>query len=202
MKDDRFSPYGKLAPKSYEDMAFLEHMIFHMADEDARIAVLLPHGVLFRGGAEEAIRTYIVKNLNYLDAVIGLAPNCFYGTSIPVSLLVLKNKRKENEDNILFIDASKEFEPGKNQNSITEENVQKILTAYKHRKDVEKFCHVASMKEIEENGYNLNITRYVDTFDEEPELDLAEIDKELKAATAERDSLMKEFEKYARELGI
>ena len=113
-----------------------------------------------------------------------------------------KNKREENKDNILFIDASKEFEPGKNQNSITEENVQKILTAYKHRKDVEKFCHVASMKEIEENGYNLNITRYVDTFDEEPELDLAEIDQELKAATAERDSLMKEFEKYARELGI
>ena len=202
MKDDRFSPYGKLAPKSYEDMAFLEHMIFHMADADARIAVLLPHGVLFRGGAEEAIRTYIVKNLNYLDAVIGLAPNCFYGTSIPVSLLVLKNDRGQNKDNILFIDASKEYEPGKNQNSITEENVQKILNAYKNRKDIEKFCHVASMKEIEENGYNLNITRYVDTFDEEPELDLAEIDKELKEATAERDSLMKEYEKFAKELGI
>lgn len=202
MKDDRFSPYGKLAPKSYEDMAFLEHMIFHMAENDARIAVLLPHGVLFRGGAEEAIRTYIVKNLNYLDAVIGLAPNCFYGTSIPVSLLVLKNDRTQNKDNILFIDASKEYEPGKNQNSITEKNVQKILNAYKDRKDIEKFCHVASMKEIEENGYNLNITRYVDTFDEEPELDLAEIDKELKEATAERDSLMKEFEKYAKELGI
>ena len=177
-------------------------MIFHMADADARIAVLLPHGVLFRGGAEEAIRTYIVKNLNYLDAVIGLAPNCFYGTSIPVSLLVLKNNRDKNKDNILFIDASKEYEPGKNQNSITEENVQKILNAYKDRKDLEKFCHVASMKEIEENGYNLNITRYVDTFDEEPELDLAEIDKELKEATAERDSLMKEYEKYAKELGI
>ena len=202
MKDDRFSPYGKLAPKSYEDMAFLEHMIFHMAENDARIAVLLPHGVLFRGGAEEAIRTYIVKNLNYLDAVIGLAPNCFYGTSIPVSLLVLKNDRGQNKDNILFIDASKEYEPGKNQNSITEENVQKILNAYKNRKDIEKFCHVASMKEIEENGYNLNITRYVDTFDEEPELDLAEIDKELKEATAERDALMKEYEKFARELGI
>ena len=157
MKDDRFSPYGKLAPKSYEDMAFLEHMIFHMTEDDARIAVLLPHGVLFRGGAEEAIRTYIVKNLNYLDAVIGLARNCFYGTSIPVSLLLLKNNRDANKGNILFIDASKEYEPGKNQNSITEGHVQKILNAYKERKDVEKFCHVATMKEYEKYAKELGM---------------------------------------------
>jgi type I restriction enzyme M protein len=202
LEDDRFSPYGALAPKSYEDLAFLEHMIYHMDKKDARIAVLMPHGVLFRGGAEEKIRTYIIEKLNYLDAVIGLPPGCFYGTTIPVSLLVLKNERSVNSGNVLFIDASKEFEDGKSQNYLSDANVDKIVTAYTNRKDEKKFCHVAPLKEIQDNNYNLNITRYVDTFEEEPPVDLAAVEKDLNAAYKERDGLMKKYDAYAKELGL
>ncbi len=142
-EDPRYSGAGKLAPKSYADFAFLEHMIYHMDPDDGRIAVLLPHGVLFRGGAEETIRKYIVKDLNRLDAVIGLPANLFHGTGIPVAVLVLKSKRNGNAGNILFIDASKEFKPGKNQNTLEDENVEKIVEAYRNRVDIPKFAHVA-----------------------------------------------------------
>ena len=189
--DPRYSGAGKLAPKSHADFAFLEHMVYHMDDSDGRIAVLLPHGVLFRGGAEEAIRKYIGKDLNKLDAVIGLPANLFHGTSIPVCLLVLKSNRNGNAGNILFIDASKEFESGKNQNVLTDENIQKIVDTYVAREDVPKYAHVAEMSEIEENGWNLNIPRYVDTFEEEPEIDINEIfadlqkdDEEIAASAA------------------
>ena len=162
-----------------------------MDDSDGRIAVLLPHGVLFRGGAEEAIRKYIGKDLNKLDAVIGLPANLFHGTSIPVCLLVLKSNRNGNAGNILFIDASKEFESGKNQNVLTDENIQKIVDTYVAREDVPKYAHVAEMSEIEENGWNLNIPRYVDTFEEEPEIDIDEVfadlqkdDEEIAASAA------------------
>ena len=145
-EDPRYSGAGKLAPKSHADFGFLEHMIYHMDPDDGRIAVLLPHGVLFRGGAEEVIRKYIVKDLNKLDAVIGLPANLFHGTSIPVCLLVLKSKRNGNSGNILFIDASKEFTPGKNQNTLEDKHIEKIVNAYKERKDIDKFCHVALME--------------------------------------------------------
>ena len=153
--DPRFSGAGKLAPKSYADLAFVQHMIYHMDEEDGRVAVLLPHGVLFRGGAEEVIRKYIIKDLNKLDAVIGLPANLFHGTSIPVCCLILKSKRNGNSDNILFIDASKEFKHGKNMNTLEDSHIDKIVEAYKDRKDIEKYAHVASMEEIIENGYNL-----------------------------------------------
>lgn len=182
-EDPRYSGAGKLAPKSHADFAFLEHMIYHMDPDDGRIAVLLPHGVLFRGGAEEVIRKYIVKDLNKLDAVIGLPANLFHGTSIPVCLLVLKSKRNGNSGNILFIDASKEFTPGKNQNTLEDKHIEKIVNAYKERKDIDKFCHVALMEEIEENGYNMNIPRYVDTFEPEPEIDLNEVAAEIQQTT-------------------
>ena len=126
LDDDRFSVYGKLAPKNTADFAFVQHMIYHMA-EDGRIAVLLPHGVLFRGNAEETIRKHIVKNMNYLDAVIGLPANCFQGTSIPVCCLILKRERNGNSNNICFIDASKYFVQGKNQNSISDEDIERIV---------------------------------------------------------------------------
>ena len=155
--DPRYSGAGKLAPKSHADFAFLEHMIYHMDEEDGRIAVLLPHGVLFRGSAEEVIRKHIVKDLNRLDAVIGLPANLFHGTSIPVCCLVLKTKRNGNAGNIFFIDASKEFTSSKKQNTLEDEHIQKIVEAYKNREDIEKFAHKATMEEIEENGYNLNI---------------------------------------------
>lgn len=180
LDDARYSGVGKLAPKSAADLAFVEHMVYHMDDADGRVAVLLPHGVLFRGGAEEDIRKYLIKDLNRLDAVIGLPENLFHGTNIPVCILVLKSKRNGNSDNVLFIDASKEFVKGKNQNELSDEQIKKIVDAYINRVDVDKFAHVASMKEIiEDNGYNLNIPRYVDTFEAEEEINIASVKAEL-----------------------
>ena len=172
MEDDRFSPYGKLAPSSKADFAFVQHMVYHMANGDSRIAVLLPHGVLFRGAAEETIRQYLIKDLNVIDAVIGLPANCFQGTTIPVCCIVLKKERNGNSNNICIIDASRDYETGKAQNYITDEHIDKIINAYTERVDIEKYCHIASMEEIEENGYNLNIPRYVDIFEPEPIIDI------------------------------
>lgn len=200
--DPRYSGAGKLAPKSHADYAFLEHMIYHMDADDGRIAVLLPHGVLFRGAAEEQIRKYIVRDLNRLDAVIGLPANLFHGTGIPVCLLVLKSKRNGNSNNILFIDASKEFKPGKNMNTLEDEHLEKIVNAYVERKDIEKFCHVATMEEIEANDYNLNIPRYVDTFEKEEEIDLEAKASEIEAINGEIKAAEDELKKYFDELGL
>ena len=200
--DPRYSGAGKLAPKSHADYAFLEHMIYHMDPDDGRIAVLLPHGVLFRGSAEEQIRKYIVRDLNKLDAVIGLPANLFHGTSIPVCLLVLKSNRNGNSGNILFIDASKGFKPGKNMNSLEEEHIDRIVNAYKDRQDIEKFCHVATMEEIESNDYNLNIPRYVDTSEKEEEIDLEAKAKDIENLNAEIANAEAELKKYFDELGL
>ncbi len=200
--DPRYSGAGKLAPKSHADFAFLEHMIYHMDPDDGRIAVLLPHGVLFRGGAEETIRRYIVQDLNRLDAVIGLPANLFHGTGIPVAVLVLKAKRNGNAGNILFIDASKEFKPGKNQNTLEDGHIEKIVEAYRDRVDVDKFAHVASMAEIEENGYNLNIPRYVDTFEEEEEIDVVAVRNEIRQIQAEKEEAVEKLNGMLRELGL
>ena len=179
LDDPRYSGVGKLAPKSHADLAFVQHMVYHMDENDGRVAVLLPHGVLFRGGAEEDIRKYLIETLNRLDAVIGLPANLFHGTSIPVVILVLKSKRNDNSDNIFFIDASKEFLKGKKQNEMTTEHIQKVVDAYIARKDIPKFAHVASMKEIEENGYNLNIPRYVDTSEDEEAVDISAVKNDI-----------------------
>lgn len=201
MEDERFNEYGKLAPKSKADFAFVQHMIYHM-DEDGRAVVLLPHGVLFRGGAEETIRKYIIENLNVLDAVIGLPANLFFGTGIPVCVLVLKKERNGNSDNILFIDASKEFEAGKNQNILRDCDIDKIVEAYQQRKDIDKFAHVATMAEIAENGFNLNIPRYVDTFEKEPEIDLAAVSAEIRGLQKEIKQINSELKPYFDELGL
>ena len=200
--DPRYSGAGKLAPKSHADYAFLEHMIYHMDPDDGRIAVLLPHGVLFRGAAEEQIRKYIVRDLNRLDAVIGLPANLFHGTSIPVYLLVLTTNRNGNSGNILFIDASKEFKPGKNMNTLEEEHITKIVDAYRNRQDIEKFCHKASMQEIEENDYNLNIPRYVDTSEKEEEIDLVQQAHVIESINAEISVAEAELKQYFDELGL
>lgn len=200
--DPRYSGVGKLAPKSYADLAFVEHMIYHMDDEDGRVAVLLPHGVLFRGGAEEAIRKYIIKDLNRLDAVIGLPENLFHGTGIPVCVLVLKSKRNGNSGNILFIDASKEFKPGKNQNTLEQEHIDKIVDAYEKRQDIDKFAHVADMSEIIENDYNLNIPRYVDTFEEEEPVDLSAVRADIQKLDAETKAAVDKAERFLKELGL
>ena len=200
MSDDRFSQYGKLAPSSKADFAFVQHMVHHL-DENGTMAIVLPHGVLFRGAAEGHIRKYLIEDRNYLDAVIGLPANIFYGTSIPTCVLVFK-KCREDSENVLFIDASNEFDKAKNQNYLTEENVQKIIDTYTHREAIEKYSHLASLAEIKENDYNLNIPRYVDTFEEEEPVDLAAVSAELQALEAEMTTTDATIAKFCEELGI
>ena len=201
IEDERFSIYGKLAPKGQADLAFVQTMIHHM-DSEGRIAVLLPHGTLFRGGAEETIRKYIVKNLNYLDAVIGLPPNCFNGTSIPVCCLVLKKDRKENSDNICFIDSSRYFTAGKTMNFITDEDIDRIVNAYAERKDIDKFCHIVTMEEIIENDYNLNIPRYVDTSEKEDEVDISQVKSDVTEIQSRKNAVISKIYSKMAEIGM
>ena len=200
LQDDRFSSYGKLAPSSKADMAFVQHMLYQLAD-NGTMAVVLPHGVLFRGSSEGVIRKYLIDQMNVIDAVIGLPANIFYGTSIPTCILVLK-KDRVHKDNILFIDASNDFDKQKNQNKLLPEHLDKIIDAFTQRKDMEKYAKVASLKDIAKNDYNLNIPRYVDTFEAEAEIDLDDIAKQLQALEAnsqKNDALIADF---CKELGI
>lgn len=196
--DERFSEYGVLAPKSKMDYAFIQHMLYHLADNGV-MATIVPHGVLFRGGAEEKIRTYIIKNKNWLDAVIGLPANIFFGTSIPSCIMVFKKNRKP-EDKILFIEASREFEKGKNQNKLSNDNINKIIDTYGNRKEIEKYSRLVELKEIQENEYNLNITRYVDTFEEEEEININKVNEELKQINKEIEETEKEIQAMIAEL--
>ncbi len=198
--DERFSAYSKLAPKSKADFAFIQHYI-HQLDDNGTFGVVLPHGVLFRGAAEGAIRKYLIEEKNYLDAVIGLPTNIFYGTSIPTCILVFKKCRK-HDDNVVFIDASNEFEKGKNQNHLTDGNVEKIVSSYLNRDTIDKYSYAATLKEIKENDYNLNIPRYVDTFEEEEPVNLDAVAKRLKEIDEEIINVDKELEKYFKELGV
>ncbi|PHQ61689.1 MAG: type I restriction-modification system subunit M [Maribacter sp.] len=181
--DDRFSQYGRLAPTSKADFAFLQHMIYQLA-ENGTMACVIPHGVLFRGSAEGTIRQYLIENLNYLDAVIGLPSNIFYGTSIPTAILVL-SKCRINDDNVLFIDASKGFEKVKNQNALRDTDIDSIISTYRGRQTIDKYSYVAKLSEIAENDYNLNIPRYVDTFEEEKQIDLDIVASQLKVLDTE-----------------
>lgn len=200
LNDDRFSQYGKLAPSSKADFAFIQHMIYHL-DDNGTMAIVLPHGVLFRGAAEGHIRQYLIEDRNYLDAVIGLPSNIFYGTSIPTCILVFK-KCREHSDNILFIDASNDYEKAKNQNFLTNENIEKIIDTYANRKEIEKYSHLASLDEIKENDYNLNIPRYVDTFEEEEVIDLDKVSSELKALEIDMKTTDETIASFCRELNI
>ena len=202
LDDPRYSGVGKLAPKSHADMAFLQHMVYHMDEADGRVAVLLPHGVLFRGGAEEEIRKYLIKDLNRLDAVIGLPANLFHGAAIPVVVLVLKSKRNGNSDNILFIDASREFLPGKNQNELTDEAISKIVETYKNRVDVDRYAHVATIDEIIANDWNLNIPRYVDTSEEDIEVDIAAVKVELSKIIQQKQKALEKITLTLEKLGL
>lgn len=198
-KDDRFSAAGKLAPKSYADYAFVQHMINSLS-ATGRMAVVLPHGPLFRGGAESIIRKYLVDTRNYLDTVIGLPANLFYGTSIPACICVFKKDKKDR--NVYFIDASKDFEKGKNQNLLRNEDIEKIINAYTTKDEIEKYAHLAKIEELEENDFNLNIPRYVDTFEEEEEIDIQAVMADIKKLESERAELDKKIEVYLKELGI
>ena len=200
LSDDRFSQYGKLAPGSKADYAFVQHMVYHLA-ENGIMAVVLPHGVLFRGAAEQQIRKHLIEQKNFLDAVIGLPANIFYGTSIPTCILVFK-KCKENPEDILFIDASKDFEKVKTQNVLREKHIDKIVDTFRERKVIEKYSYRATLAEVAENDYNLNIPRYVDTFEEEEEIDIQAVMAEIKELEAKRAELDREIDVYFKELGL
>ena len=196
MADDfRFKSYG-LAPKSAADFSFLLHG-FHFLSGEGTMAIILPHGVLFRGGAEERIRTKLLKD-NNVDAVIGLPSNLFFSTGIPVCILVLKKCKKH--DDVLFINASEYFEKGKRQNTLREEDIERIVKAYQFREELPRYSKKVSMEEIEKNGYNLNISRYVNTSLEEEKIDLkavnktlTDIEKRIKESTEKHNSFLKEL---------
>lgn len=200
LSDERFAQYGRLAPKKKADYAFIQHMIYQL-DDNGTMAVVMPHGVLFRGGAEGHIRQFLIEQKNYLDAVIGLPANLFFGTSIPACILVFKKCRGAEKD-VLFIDASKHFAKGKNQNKLRTEDIDKIVETYEQRSSEDKYSHVATLDEIKENDYNLNIPRYVDTFEAEPEIDLDEVVAEIRKLDGESVELDAKIAKYTKELGI
>jgi type I restriction enzyme M protein len=198
--DDRFSQYGRLAPSSKADYAFVQHMIYHLA-ENGTMAIVLPHGALFRGGAEQHIRKYLIADKNYLDAVIGLPPNIFYGTSIPTCIMVYK-KCRENPEDVLFIDASRNFEKVKTQNFLRNSDIDKIIDTYRSRREEEKYSKRATLKEIADNDYNLNIPRYVDSFEIEDSIDVNAIAQELQSLEVEMKSTEKAIEGFCKELNI
>ena len=202
-EDFRFKSYG-IAPKSAADFAFLLHG-FHFLSGEGTMAIILPHGVLFRSGAEERIRTKLLKD-NNIDTVIGLPSNLYFSTGIPVCILVLK-KCKKFED-VLFINASEHFEKEKRQNRLREgedgkpNDIQKIIETYQFRKEEDRYSRRVSLDEIEENSYNLNISRYVSTFVEEEPVDIHAVMAEIKDLEAKRAELDKEIEVYLKELGL
>ncbi len=197
---DRYSRfYRGVPPKSKGDYAFITHMI-ETLNEHGRAGVVLPHGVLFRGSSEGKIRKQLIEE-NVLRAVIGLPANLFFGTGIPASILIFDKNKGDNTD-VLFIDASSEFESGKNQNQLSEEHIQKIYDTYKNWKVIEKYSHVASLDEMKENEYNLNIPRYVDTFEEEAPVDIAATQAEIKAIKSKMAEVEAQMDKYLAELGF
>ena len=200
MSDDRFSQYGKLAPGSKADFAFVQHMVHHLA-ENGQMAVVLPHGALFRGSAEAHIRKYLIEEKNFLDAVIGLPANIFYGTSIPTCILVFK-KCRENPNDILFIDASAHFEKVKTQNMLSEADMDKIVSTYRERKTEDKYSYIAPLSEVAENDYNLNIPRYVDTFEEEEPIDIDNVANEIESLNIDLKENETLITSFCKELNI
>lgn len=201
-QDARFAQFGKLAPKTKADFAFLQHMYYQLAD-NGTVASVFPHGVLFRGAAEGTIREYFIKELNAIDAVIGLPANIFYGTSIPTCIVVLKKCRKA-DDNVVFIDASAEGNYTKEgtQNKLRPEDINRILEAYTNRVAIDKYCHIATLTEIAENDYNLNIPRYVDTFEAEESIDIASVSENLKAIDKQLEAIDNTIAEFCKVLDI
>lgn len=203
-EDFRFKSYG-LAPKSAADFAFLLHG-FHFLGKEGTMAIILPHGVLFRGGAEERIRTKLLKD-NYIDTIIGLPSNLFYSTGIPVCILVLKKCKKQ--DDVLFINASERYEKGKRQNTLREgeneapNDIQKIVETYQFRPEyIERYARRVSMEEIEKNGYNLNISRYVSTSLDEVKIDLGEVNKKMMLINENIKINTDKHNEFLKELGL
>jgi type I restriction enzyme M protein len=197
--DDRFSQYGKLAPAGKADFAFVQHMIHHLA-ENGTMAIVLPHGALFRSGAEQHIRKYLIEDRNYLDAVIGLPEKIFFGTDIPTCIMVFKKCREQPND-VLFIDASQYFEKA-TQNKLGEGDIDRIVSTYRNRKELDKYSYLASLQEISDNEFNLNIPRYVNTFEEETNIDISIISSQLKTLEKEIQKTDKQIFEFCKELKI
>ncbi|MCA3394134.1 MAG: type I restriction-modification system subunit M [Roseomonas sp.] len=204
---DQFKRYWRgIPPKSKGDYAFITHMVEIAKRQSGRVAVIVPHGVLFRGGAEGTIRKALIEE-NLLDAVIGLPANLFTTTGIPVAILILDRSREQGGANearrdVLFIDASKEFTPGKTQNVMEEGHLTKVLETYASRAETPKYSHRASPEEIAENDFNLNIPRYVDTFEAEEEIDVAALQKQINSIEAELAEVRAKMAGYLKELGV
>ena len=198
-ESDRFKRFLRgTPPKSKGDYAFILHMI-DTTLPDGRIGVIVPHGVLFRGAAEGKIRQKLIEE-NLLEAVIGLPSNLFFGTGIPAAIMIFNKAKKSKE--VLFIDASKEYQDGKKQNRLREIDIQKIVATYQNFDTIEKYSNVVTLKEIKENDFNLNIPRYVDTFEEEEPIDLAKVKEEIKNLEGELSEVRKEMQQYLEELGL
>lgn len=195
-----------MPPASKGDYAFISHMVSTAKPKSGRIAVIVPHGVLFRGGSEGRIRQAFIEE-NILDAVIGLPANLFLNVGIPVAFLIFDKSREkgganENRKDVLFIDASKEFVSGKKQNTLSDEHIAQIVDTYKNRREIEKYSHLATFDEIKENDFNLNIPRYVDTFEEEEEVDLAKVKVEIVDLENELQKVQSQMTEYLKELGV
>jgi type I restriction enzyme M protein len=207
IETDRYSRFWRgLPPKSKGDYAFVTHMIETALPQEGRVTVVVPHGVLFRGGAEGRIRRALIEE-NLLDAVIGLPGNLFPTTSIPVAILVFDRARekggaREARQDVLFIDASRDYQSGKNQNALLDEHMTKVLATFRARAPVEKYAHVARLKEIADNDFNLNIPRYVDTFEEEEEIDIAAVEQEIENLEGELAEVRLRMKQYLKELGV
>ncbi len=186
-------------PKSKGDYAFVSHMVETANENGGRVGVIVPHGVLFRGGAEGKIRKQFIKE-NLLDAVIGLPSKMFFGTPIPAAILIFKKARKRKD--ILFIDAGREYEEGTRQNRLRKKDIEKIYATYAKRRQIDKYSYKASLDEVKENDYNLNIPRYVDTFEEEEPVDIPAVQKEIKQLEKELAGVQKEMDGYLKELGL
>lgn len=204
---DQYNRFWRaIPPKSKGDYAFITHMIEIAKRQTGRVAVIVPHGVLFRGGAEGKIRQALIEE-NLLDAVVGLPANLFTTTGIPVAILVFDRSREQggaNEDrkDILFIDASKEFTPDKTQNVMNDDHIAKVIETYRSRKAIDKYSYCASPEEIEENDFNLNIPRYVDTFEPEEEIDIAALQKDINRIEGELTEVRARMAGYLKELGV
>jgi len=204
---DRYGRFWRgMPPKSKGDYAFISHMIGVALPQEGRVAVVVPHGVLFRGGAEGRIRRALIEE-NLLDAVIGLPGNLFPTTSIPVAILVFDRARekggpREACHNVLFIDASRDYQSGKNQNTLLEAHMTRVLGAFQSRQPVDKYACVATLDEIAENDFNLNIPRYVDTLEEEEEIDVAAVEREIERLEGELAEVRVRMKAYLKELGV
>jgi type I restriction enzyme M protein len=187
-----------LPPQSKGDYAFISHMIETTTQDSGRVGVVVPHGVLFRSSSEGKIRQQLIEE-NLLDAVIGLPANLFYGTGIPAAVLVFKRNKADN--NVLFIDASRDYQNDKNQNRLRQTDIDKIVTTYQARETIDKYAYLASFEEIKDNDFNLNIPRYVDTFEEEQEIDIDAVQVEIKQLESGLEGVKQEMAGYLKELG-